>query len=156
MALIRFTNRPAPLSRSLIDELPERFRQMFEGTIPLEPFAQTLGWMPAMEIIEKDNALVLAAELPGVNSKDVEITLEEGVLTIRGEKKEEFKESEPDARYHVWERRYGCFQRAFTLPRLIDAEKVSAKFENGVLTLTLPKSEKAKVQGKKIPITVGK
>jgi len=156
MALIRFTNRPALSSRSFLDDLPERMRQMFEGALPLEPFAQPLGWMPAMEIVEKDDALILTAELPGVKSKDVEITVEDGVLNIRGEKKDEYKEGEPESKYFVWERRYGSFQRAFTLPPFVDFEKVSAKFENGVLTLTLPKGEKAKVQGRKIPISNGK
>ncbi|MEX2177235.1 MAG: Hsp20/alpha crystallin family protein [Gemmatimonadaceae bacterium] len=156
MALIRFTNRPAgSLPRSFIDELPERFRQMFEGNMAFEPIAEPLGWMPAMEIFEKDDALVVTAELPGVSSKDVDITLDDGILTVRGEKKEERKEGEPESRYHMWERRYGSFQRAFTLPKAVDAAKIFAKFENGVLTITLPKSEKAKVQGRKIPISNG-
>ena len=156
MALIRFTNRPAMPTRTLFDELPDRMRQMFEGTIPFDSLAEPLGWMPAMEIVEKNGGLFLTAELPGVFAKDVDITVEDGVLNIRGEKKEEHKEGEPDSKYYVWERRYGSFQRSFTLPREIDAEKIFAKFENGVLTLTLPKSEKAKAQGKKIPIAVNK
>lgn len=156
MALMRFTNRSPLASRTLFDDLPERMRQMFEGTLPFEPLAEPLGWMPAMEIVAKNGGLILTAELPGVNSKDVDITVEDGVLNIRGEKKEEHKEGEPDSKFYVWERRYGSFQRSFTLPRDVDAEKISAKFENGVLTLTLPKSEKAKALGKKIPIAVGK
>ena len=151
MALIRFTNRPALAPRSLFDDLPDRMRQMFEG-MPFDRVAQPLGWMPAMEIVEKDGMLWLSAELPGVDTKDVDISVENGVLTIRGEKKEEHKEGEPDAKFFVWERSYGSFQRSFTLPRYVDAEKIAAKFENGVLTLTLPKTEKAKAQGKKIPI----
>lgn len=155
MALIRFTNRPAPsVTRSLIDELPDRFRQLFDGSLAFEPLAEPIGWMPAMEIVEKDDTLIVTAELPGVNMKDLDITLEDGVLTIRGEKKEERKEDE--GRYHMWERRYGSFQRAFTLPKAVDASKIAAKFDNGVLTVTLPKSEKAKVQGRKIPISNGK
>jgi HSP20 family protein len=154
MALIRFTNRPAPfLTRSLIDELPERFRQLYEGN--LEPLTETIGWMPAMEIVEKDDALIVTAELPGVSTKDVDISLEDGVLTIRGEKKEEKKETE-EGRFHMWERRYGSFQRAFTLPKAVDPAKITAKFESGVLMVTLPKTEKAKVQGRKIPISNGK
>jgi HSP20 family protein len=155
MALVRFTHRPA-LSRSFLDDLPERMRQMFEGALSFDSTAEPLGWKPAMEIVEKNGALSLTAELPGVNSKDVDITAENGVLTIRGEKKEEHKEGDPESKFYVWERRYGSFQRSFTLPRDIEAERIAAKFENGVLTLTLPKSEKAKTQGKKIPIAVGK
>jgi HSP20 family protein len=157
MALIRFTNRSAaPLSRPFLDELPERFRQMLEGNLAFEPLAEPIGWMPAMEIEEQDDALIVTAELPGVDSKDVDITLEDGVLSVRGEKKEERKEGKPESRYHMWERRYGSFQRAFTLPKAVDAAKISAKVEAGVLTITLPKSEKAKVQGRKIPISNAK
>lgn len=156
MALIRFPRSSLFQTRSLMEDLPERMRQMFEGTLPLEPFAEPIGWMPAMEIIEKNGDLVVTAELPGVSAKDVEVTVDEGILNIRGEKKEELKEGEPESKYHMWERRYGSFQRSFTLPRTVDAEKISAKFENGVLTIKLPKSEKAKVQGKKVPITIGK
>jgi HSP20 family protein len=139
-------------ARSFIDELPERLRQMMEGGLAIEPMAEPIGWMPAMEIVEKNGALVVTAELPGVVEKDVEVTLEDGVLTIRGEKREERREGEPDGRYHMWERRYGSFQRAFTLPRGVDSDKVDAKFENGVLTVTLPRSEKARLHGRRIPI----
>lgn len=157
MALIRFTTRPGMMTpRSLIDELPERMRQMFEGTLPLESMAEPIGWMPAMEIVEKDGALLATAELPGIDPKDVEVNLENGVLTVRGEKKEEKEEGGPDAKFHMWERRYGSFTRSFALPTEVDAAKVTAEFENGVLKVHLPKSEKAKVQGKKIPITTRK
>ena len=156
MALIRFTNRPSLLSRSLIDELPDRMRQMFEGTLPLETMAEPIGWLPAMEIVEKDGALRATAELPGIDPKDVEITLEKGVLTVRGEKKEEHKEEDPGTRFHMWERRYGSFTRSFALPSEVDAAGVKATFENGILTIDLPKTEQAKVLGKKIPISVKK
>ena len=154
MALIRRTSLPTP--RSLIDELPDRLRQMFEGNLAFEPLAEPIGWMPAMEIVEKDDALVATAELPGVTLKDLDITLEDGVLSIRGEKKEEKEEKTDSDRYHMWERRYGAFQRSFTLPQAVDAGKISASFENGVLTILLPKTEKAKVQGRKIPIAGAK
>jgi len=150
MALIRRTS--IPTQRPLLDDLPERIRQMFEGTLQFEPFAEPLGWLPAMEIVEKDNALLVTAELPGVNKNDVNITLEDGVLTITGEKKEETEQGKDGSRYHMWERKYGSFKRAFTLPKEIDAEKITATFENGILSVVLPKTEKAKVQGKKITI----
>lgn len=156
MALIRFTNRPSLMPRSLIEELPERMRQMFEGTLPLDTLAEPIGWMPAMEIVEKNGALTATAELPGIDPKDVEISLENGVLTVRGEKKEERKEEDPGAKYHMWERRYGSFTRSFALPSEVDAAGVKATFENGILTIDLPKTEQAKVQGKKIPISVKK
>ena len=154
MALIRRSSVPTP--RPLLEDLPDRIRQMFEGTLQFEPFAEPLGWLPAMEIIEKDNALIVTAELPGVNMGDVNITLEDGVLTVTGEKKEEKEEKDEgkeNFRYHMWERQYGSFKRAFTLPKEIDAEKIAATFDNGILTVTLPKTDKAKVQGKKITIS---
>lgn len=156
MALVRFPYRSSlSTPRTLLEDLPERMRQMFEGTLGFEPLTEPIGWLPAMEIVERDDALLVTAELPGVQSHDVDITLEDGILTIRGEKKEEKKGGEKD-RYHVWERRYGSFQRSFTLPNEVDAAKINAKFDDGILTVTLPKTEKAKVQGLKIPINVGK
>ena len=156
MALIRFSNRPGP--RALFGEMPERLRQMFEGNLNFGPFAEPIGWTPAMEIVEQDKELIVTAELPGVPMKDLDITIDEGILTIRGEKKEEKEDTEegPEVRFHMWERKYGSFQRSFTLPKAVDPAKIVAKFENGILTVTLPKSEKAKVQGRKIPISNGK
>ena len=157
MALVRFPYRSSLATpRALLEDLPDRLRQMFEGTLNFEPLAEPIGWMPAMEIVEKDDALVVTAELPGVKTGEVDITLEDGVLTIRGEKKEEKKEGEPNSKFHMWERRYGSFQRSFTLPNEVETEKIAAKFDNGLLTVTLPKTEKAKVQGRKIPISAGK
>ena len=157
MALVRFPYRSSlSAPRTFLDDLPERMRQMFEGTLAFEPLTEPIGWFPAMEIVEKDDALLVTAELPGVKKDDVDITLEEGILTIRGEKKEEITKDEKDNKFHMWERKYGSFQRSFTLPNEVEAEKIAAKFDNGILTLTLPKTEKAKVQGRKIPINVGK
>jgi HSP20 family protein len=154
MSSIRLTRRPGFTTRALFDELPDRLRQMLEGPLSLDPMAESLGWMPAMELVEKNGALVATAELPGIDPADVEINVEKGVLSVRGEKKEAHEEKDADAKYHVWERRYGSFARAFVLPCEVDLDKVNAVFEKGVLMITLPKSEKAKAQGKKIPIAV--
>ena len=89
------------------------------------------------------------AELPGLEREQVEVTVENGVLTLRGEKKQEKEEGE-EGKWHIWERSYGSFERSFGLPRGIDEAKVEAQFENGVLKVTVPK--KAGSQGKKIPI----
>ena len=159
MALVRFPYRSSlPAARTFLDDLPERMRQMFEGTLAFEPLTESIGWFPAMEIVEKEDAVLVTAELPGVKKEDVDITVEDGILTIRGEKKEEKEEKkdEKDTKYHMWERKYGSFQRSFTLPNEVEAERIAAKFDNGILTVTLPKTEKAKVQGRKIPINVGK
>jgi HSP20 family protein len=154
MALIRMTRRPAPLSitRSFVDELPDRIRQMLEGTLALEPI-EPMGWVPPMDIAEKDNMLVLTAELPGLEEKDVDINLEDSVLTISGEKQSEKKEGEQDSDFYLWERRYGSFRRSFTLPRNVDPEKISAEFRNGVLTVRMPKTTEMKPKGKKIAVT---
>jgi HSP20 family protein len=138
------------LSNPLIDELPDRIRRMLEGSLPLEP-VQTVGWMPAMEIVEKSDALVVTAELPGIVPKDIDISVDEGVLTISGEKQEERKEGEPEAQFYLWERRYGSFRRSFTLPNAVDVDRIVANFDNGVLTITLPRSEKV-AKGKKIKV----
>lgn len=154
MSVIRRTSLPSV--RPILEDLPERLRQMFDGTLTFEPLAEPIGWLPAMEIVEKDDALIVTAELPGVSLNDVNITVEEGLLSISGEKKEEKEMGKVESRYHVWERRYGSFKRSFTLPQAVDTSKIAADFANGILTVTLPKSEKAKEHGRKIPIGVKK
>ena len=94
-----------------------------------------------MNISENENELRISAELPGVDEKDVEVTLEGDVLTIRGEKKFEDERGGERDNYHFVERSYGAFQRSVQLPYSVKGEAVSAEFHNGVLTLTLPKSE---------------
>jgi HSP20 family protein len=144
-----------PLTESFLDDLPERIRRMFEGGLTLEPI-QNVGWMPAMEIVEKNGAVVVTAELPGLEAKDVDINVEDDVLTISGEKHEEKKEGEEGTQYYLWERRYGSFRRAFTLPTAVDADRITATFAKGLLTVTLPKSETVRTKGRKIAVTENK
>lgn len=99
-------------------------------------------WTPVADISEDNNEYLIKAELPGAKQEDVRVTVENGVLTISGERK--FEKEEKDKRYHRIERAYGTFVRSFTLPDDADAEKVRAEFKNGLLTVRLPKSEKAK------------
>ena len=94
--------------------------------------------MPAMDVSETENEIRICAELPGVPEKDVEVTLDDDVLTIRGEKKLERKEEKEN--YHFVERSFGTFQRSLRLPYPIDPEQVQARFDNGTLTVTLPKT----------------
>ena len=153
MALIRMTRRaPAALNNSFLDDLPERMRQMLDGTLAVEPI-HNVGWLPAMEIADTKDAFVVTAELPGLEAKDVDLSIDEDVLTISGEKVEEKKEGKEDSQYYLWERRYGSFNRSFTMPSAVDASKVTADFVNGVLTIKLPKSEKVKASAKKIAIS---
>ncbi len=100
------------------------------------------SWTPVVDLRETDDAFLFTAELPGLSKKDIDISLEEKTLTISGERKFE-KESEND-NYHRVERSYGTFRRSFSLATAIEAEKVSAKFKDGLLTLTVPKSPAVK------------
>ena len=97
-------------------------------------------WMPVVDIDETEDAFVVKAELPGVEKDDVSVNIDNGVLTIKGEKKIETE----DKKRHRVECAYGSFVRSFTLPQEIKAEKIEAEYKNGVLTLTIPKSEEAK------------
>ena len=106
-------------------------------------------FMPPVNVHEDADSLSLEAELPGMKREDIEIEFENNVLTIRGEKTVTREETEGD-RVHVWERQYGSFQRSFTLPRTVRGEGITAAFENGILTVTMPKTPEAK--GRKIEI----
>jgi HSP20 family protein len=100
------------------------------------------SWLPSVDVFEDKESLKIVAELPGLKPEDVKITLENSTLTLRGEKKQVAEEK--TERVHRYERSYGSFERSFSLPNTVDADKVAASFENGVLTITLPKAEKAK------------
>ena len=105
---------------------------------------------PAMDIVEKDGAFEVSAELPGLNAKDIDVQLANGMLTIKGEKQEE-KEEKTKGRY-VSERRYGSFRRTLQVPGGVDSDKIEASYKSGVLTVTLPKVEKARPR--QIPVQV--
>jgi HSP20 family protein len=107
--------------------------------------------MPSIDVCETETELVVEAELPGMDEKDVSVTLSSGVLTLKGEKKSEREEKKDD--YHLMERSYGSFQRSFQLAETIDADKVTATFDKGVLKVTLPKRPEAVKAEKRIPIS---
>ena len=98
------------------------------------------NWSPSVDTHEAKEAFVVTMELPGVFSEDVSIRLDDDTLTISGEKKEVFDKSESKGRYH-FERSFGSFARSFRLPKAVDAEAINASYKEGVLTVTLPKSE---------------
>jgi HSP20 family protein len=102
----------------------------------------TSAWLPAVDVFEDKESLKIVAELPGLKPEDVKLTMENSTLTLRGEKKQVAEEK--NERVHRYERSYGSFERSFSLPNTVDADKVAASFENGVLTIILPKAEKAK------------
>ena len=136
------------------DPFGSLFREVqktFEDFSRRSPLAGSSSEMlaPRIDIAESKDAIDLTAELPGVDEKDVDVTLADGVLTIRGEKKAERDEKDKDKNWHVVERSYGSFSRTISLPFDPDSAKVEAKFEKGVLHIHLPKpAEVAKKQQK--------
>ena len=106
---------------------------------------------PNIDVRESDKTITLEAELPGMEEKDIDLTVDDGVLTLKGEKRYEHEEKEEGKAVRI-ERQYGSFQRSFTLPSYVDDEKVSATFKKGVLTIELPKKTDAPSKGRSIPI----
>jgi HSP20 family protein len=148
MAITRYSYR-SPWQE--LDNLTSRLSQVFGSEMPMPANGGT--WLPAVNVEETGDGLVLTAEVPGMTAEDIEIELENNILTIRGEKSFERTEGEDEKRYHVWERRQGSFQRSFTLPRTVRAEDIKAEYENGILTIRLPKAPEAK--SRKIQIGAG-
>lgn len=131
-------------------ELDRLFREAFtpgfgEGEI------STRTWAPPVDIFENENNIVLKAELPGVDPKDVEVRVEDNTLYLKGERK--FAKETKEENYHRVERSYGSFARSFSLPNSIDADKVAAEYKDGLLTLTLPKREETKPKTIKIDVS---
>jgi HSP20 family protein len=126
-----------------MDRLLERF---WEGDFPqLSTFGD---WRPALDVAETKDSVIVKAEVPGMDAKDIQLSLQGEMLTVRGEKKQE--KEEKDEHYYHAERSYGAFARAVRLPVAVDGSKVTASFKNGLLTVTLPKAPAAK--GNTIPI----
>ena len=109
---------------------------------------------PSVDVKETDKTVEVEAELPGVDEKDIQVTFEDGVLTLKGEKKAEKTESKPG--YYMSERSYGSFARALSIPSSIDVNKISADFNKGVLKVVLPKLAEAQTKAKKIEVNTGK
>lgn len=126
---------------SIQDELNRLFNRTFGSLEPLRPSAVG-SWMPPMDVYETQDKLVAKVELPGIDPEDVEVSVEDGTLTISG--KREFSSEVKEENYHRIERRYGAFSRAITLPPTVDTDKVEARFDKGVLTVEVAKTEKAK------------
>jgi HSP20 family protein len=125
--------------------LPERgfLDRLFEDWSP-ELLDKERAWVPAFDISENDKEYTLTAELPGIDAKDLDITLSDGILTVKGEKKQE-KEDKGE-NYHRIERSYGSFQRSFHIPEKVKTEKVDANFKDGILKLILEKDEKSETK----------
>ena len=147
MTLIRWNqNRDLPAFPSDVLNMQREINRMFEGIFRGGSIDDTSvlppTWAPAADIAEHDGEFVVKMELPGVTKDDVKISMQDNILTVRGEKKQE-KETK-DSTYRRVERSYGAFQRSFTLPSSVNPEKVDALYKDGILGITLPKSEEAK------------
>ena len=145
--------------RSDMDRLFDRFGAGFgfpslRRMLDVEPswtYESSFGIAaPAVDLTEDEKAYKLTAELPGIDEKDVEVSVAEDMLTIKGEKRQEKEEKTKN--YYVSERSYGSFQRSFALPKSVDRDNIAAQFAKGVLTVTLPKTAAAQSQHKKIEV----
>ena len=118
----------------------------------IEPFWAPESWVavPAVDLVERENAFEVHADLPGLDEKNIEVKVANGVLTIKGEKEEKKEEKKED--FHMRERRFGSFERALRIPDGVDADKIEAAFKKGVLTVTLPKTAEAQKPVKKIEV----
>jgi HSP20 family protein len=126
--------------------------RLFDDIFGMTAMQAQTTWAPPVDIRESDSDLTVTAELPGLRAENVEVTCDNGVLTIRGEKSESRKEGE-EGRWHLVERSYGSFARSFQLPQGVDESKIEAGFEDGLLTVRIPKA--ALPQPKKISINAG-
>jgi HSP20 family protein len=143
-----FENLRTEIDRLFDDFTPAFWHRPFGRLSHAKPLSVMTA--PAVDVIEKENAYQITAELPGIDVKDIDVKLSNSTLTIRGEKQE--TKEEKDKEYFLSERRYGSFQRNFHLPQGIDAGKIEASFANGVLTVMLPKTAEARKGERKIAI----
>lgn len=128
--------------RSLQDEMNRLFSASFPRVSNQEEMST--GWSPSVDIYEGENQIVLEAELPGMKREDFELSIENNIVTLKGERR--FEKKDEGDNYHRVERAYGTFTRSFNLPRTVSTEEIKAEFKNGVLTVTVPKKEEAKAR----------
>jgi len=134
--------------------LQEQVNRLFEGAFPRRSDNSALTtWAPAVDIYETENELVVKADLPEISEKDLDVRVENNMLSIRGERKFEKKVEEEN--YLRVERTYGTFSRSFSLPNTISTEAIKADYKNGVLTVTLPKRAESKPKQVKVNVTNG-
>ena len=143
--------------RSEMDRLFDRFGSGFGFPSLRRMFDIEPGWrssfnfsMPAIDMSEDEKAYKISAELPGIDAKDIDVSVSGDMLVLKGEKRQE--KEEKDKNYHFSERAYGSFQRAFDLPASVDRDKIAADFSKGVLTVTLPKKAEAQKPQRKIDV----
>lgn len=157
--LVPFGKKSVPVRREeespfalLRREMDSLFDNFFRG-FDMEPFESRLSaFTPKVDVTENDKEIKISAELPGMDEKDIDVSLQKDMLTIKGEKKEEKEDKGKD--YYRMERSYGSFSRTIPLPVEVETDKVDAKFKKGVLSITLPKTANAVAETKKITVKV--
>ena len=147
MAITRW--RPFRDVVSVQDEMSRLLDDIF-GQRPARVQWTDGAWNPSVDVTEDEDSVVVKAEMPGLNKDDVKISVHDSILTLKGEKKQEKEEKEAD--YHRIERSYGSFCRSFQLPTTVRTDKIKANYKDGVLSITLPKTEE--VKPKEIPISI--
>jgi HSP20 family protein len=145
----REEENPFALLRREMDSLLDNFFRGFDA----EPFESRMAaFNPKIDVTENDKEIKISAELPGMDEKDIDVSLQNDILTIKGEKKEEKEDKGKD--YYRMERSYGSFSRTIPLPVEVETDKVEATFRKGVLSISLPKTAKTIAETKKIAVKV--
>jgi HSP20 family protein len=139
--------RPFRELSTLKEEMDRLWNRFFEGPA-IEPLRGE--WVPSLDVSETKDNIVVKAEVPGIDPKEIDISYADGTLTVRGERKQE--KEEKDENYHMVERRYGSFSRSVRLPHEVKSDKIKANYKDGVVKITLPKSEEAKKKEVKIKV----
>lgn len=148
MRLVPYRKSETP-SR-VFPEVSRIFEDFFNDLPWMASMPRSEGWIPAVDILEKDGNLILRTELPGVNEKDIDVKLEGNILTLKGERKLDSEEKKHN--YHRVESFYGSFTRSFTLPDTVDTDKIKADYKNGILTVSIP--QRPEVRPREIPVSV--
>ena len=147
MRLVRW--RPQMGMAPMHDEF-ERMFDSFFGVDRRRSDLQTFDWVPRVNVEELEDRFEITAEVPGMTKEDISIDLQENMLTIKGEKK--IEKEQKDRNYHICERSYGTFQRAFTLPENVNIDGIEAEYDNGVLKVAVPKTEPVKPKEIKVKV----
>jgi len=148
MSIMRW--RPTRDLLNVRDEMNRLFDSVFSGWPERRESLLEGDWAPSVDVAEMEEEIVVTAELPGIEQNEVEISIADNVLTLKGEKKEETEEKKKN--YHRIERSYGSFQRSIGLPTGVQADKATAKYKDGVLRITIPKAEEAMPKQIKIDV----
>lgn len=138
-----------------LSRLQEQVNRLFDGKFNANADGSTLtAWAPSVDVYETENELVIKADLPAMAEKDLDVRVENNMLTVRGERK--FEQSVKEENYLRMERSYGTFSRSFSLPNTVDTQAIKAQYTDGVLTVSLPKRAESKPKQVKISVTNGK